>query len=40
MIEDFPEIGSVEINPLMVFGQGKGTMALDARVLFKAGIES
>ncbi len=37
LIEDLPEIASVEINPLMVFDQGKGTMALDARILFKSG---
>jgi acetyl coenzyme A synthetase (ADP forming)-like protein len=38
LIEDLPEIASVEINPLMVFDRGKGTMAVDARILFKAGI--
>lgn len=37
LIEDIPEIAAVEINPLMVFDQGKGTMALDARILFKSG---
>ena len=35
LIEDIPEIAAVEINPLMVFDQGKGTMAVDARILFK-----
>lgn len=37
LIEDLPEIAAVEINPLMVFDQGKGTMAVDARILFKSG---
>ena len=40
LIEDIPEIASVEINPLMVFDQGKGTMAVDARILFKSGSPS
>ncbi|MBI5101687.1 MAG: acetate--CoA ligase family protein, partial [Nitrospirae bacterium] len=40
LIEDIPEIASVEINPLMVFDQGKGTMAVDARILFKTVAES
>ncbi len=35
LIEDLPEIAAVEINPLMVFDRGKGTMAVDARILFK-----
>jgi acetyltransferase len=37
LIEDFPEISAVEINPLMVFDHGNGTVAVDARILFKAG---
>ena len=36
LIEDLPEIVAVEINPLMVFDEGKGTMAVDARILFKS----
>jgi acyl-CoA synthetase (NDP forming) len=36
LVEDLPEIAEVEINPLMVFDQGKGTMAVDARILFKS----
>lgn len=39
LIEDLPEIASVEINPLMVFEQGKGIMAVDARILFKSTTE-
>ena len=34
LIEDVPEIAAVEINPLMVFDSGKGTMAVDARIFF------
>lgn len=37
LIEDLPEIATVEINPLMVFDRGKGIMAVDARILFKSG---
>ena len=39
LIEDIPEIAAVEINPLMVFDRGKGTMAVDARILFRPEIE-
>ncbi len=35
LIEDFPEIDQMEINPLIVFDAGKGCAALDARVLVK-----
>lgn len=38
LIEDFPEITAVEINPLLVFDRGKGTMAVDARILFRPEI--
>ena len=30
---DFPEIEEAEINPLLVFPQGKGALALDGRVI-------
>ncbi|MDI6726004.1 MAG: GNAT family N-acetyltransferase [Smithellaceae bacterium] len=36
LIEDIPEIKAVEINPLMVFNRGMGTMAIDVRILFKS----
>jgi len=36
LIEDFPEIGEVEINPLMVFEKGRGCSAVDARILLRA----
>ncbi len=35
LIEDFPEIDQMEINPLMVFDEGGGCLAVDARVLVK-----
>ena len=35
LIEDFPEIDQIEINPLMVFEKGKGCLAVDARVLVR-----
>jgi acetyltransferase len=31
---DFPEISEIEVNPLQVFPEGKGALALDARVIF------
>ena len=31
---DFPEISEIEVNPLQVFGEGQGALALDARVIF------
>jgi acetyl coenzyme A synthetase (ADP forming)-like protein len=36
LIEDFPEIEQMEINPLMVFDEGQGCLALDARIMIKA----
>ncbi len=31
---DFPQIDEIEINPLLVFPEGKGVLALDGRVIF------
>jgi acetate---CoA ligase (ADP-forming) len=36
LIEDFPEITDIEINPLMVGNAGKGCVAVDARIRIKA----
>ena len=36
LIEDFPEIDQIEINPLVVFDQGKGCRALDTRIFIRA----
>jgi acetyl coenzyme A synthetase (ADP forming)-like protein len=38
LVEDFPEIEEMEINPLLVFNEGRGTMGVDARVLMKEPI--
>ena len=32
---DFPQIEEAEINPLLVYPQGKGALALDGRVILK-----
>ncbi len=31
---DFPQISEIEVNPLQVFPEGQGALALDARVIF------
>ncbi|MFA5866772.1 MAG: GNAT family N-acetyltransferase [Actinomycetota bacterium] len=36
LVEDFPEIVEMEINPLMVLNKGRGCMAVDARIRVKA----
>ena len=33
LLADLPEIEELDINPLVVWGQGEGAMALDARVV-------
>jgi acyl-CoA synthetase (NDP forming) len=35
LVEDFPEIDQVEMNPLLVLEEGKGCVAVDARVMLK-----
>ncbi len=35
LIEDFPEISEMEVNPLLVFDRGRGCAALDARIMVK-----
>jgi len=32
---DFPQIEEVEINPLLVFEEGEGALALDARAILR-----
>jgi acetyltransferase len=32
---DFPEIAEVEINPLIVYSEGQGALALDSRAILK-----
>lgn len=36
LVTDFPEIVELDINPLMVFEQGQGAMALDMRLVLKS----
>jgi acetate---CoA ligase (ADP-forming) len=36
LLEDFPEIQEIDINPLRVFHEGEGCRALDARIILKA----
>ncbi|MBM3934867.1 MAG: GNAT family N-acetyltransferase [SAR202 cluster bacterium] len=36
LVEDFPEIDQMEINPLLVFDEGHGCTAIDARLSAKA----
>lgn len=33
MVQDFPEINEMDINPLMVYPQGQGAIALDMRLI-------
>jgi acyl-CoA synthetase (NDP forming) len=36
MLVDFPEIQEIDLNPVMVFNEGKGAQALDARVILNS----
>lgn len=36
LVDDFPEIIEMEINPLMVLNKGRGCIAVDARIRLKA----
>ena len=33
LVTDFPEIVELDINPLMVFEEGRGAMAIDMRLV-------
>jgi 4-hydroxybutyryl-CoA synthetase (ADP-forming) len=33
LVVDFPEIQELDVNPLLVFEQGKGCRAVDARIV-------
>jgi len=35
LVLDFPQIEEAEVNPLLVFEEGKGALALDGRVILK-----
>jgi hypothetical protein len=30
---DFPQIQEIDVNPVLVFAEGQGTVAVDARVI-------
>jgi acetyltransferase len=34
-VQDFPDIIEMDINPLMVYQQGAGALALDMRLVLK-----
>ncbi len=36
LVQDFPEIAELDINPLMVYNQGQGAIAIDMRLVLKA----
>jgi len=36
LVADFPEILELDINPLMVFEEGRGAMAIDMRLVLEA----
>jgi Acyl-CoA synthetase (NDP forming) len=40
LVTDFPEINEFEINPLMVFDEGDGSLAVDMRLMLKEGDSS
>ncbi|KAF5064616.1 Protein lysine acetyltransferase Pat [anaerobic digester metagenome] len=40
LVTDFPEINEFEINPLMVFDEGDGALAVDMRLMLKEGDKS
>jgi acyl-CoA synthetase (NDP forming) len=35
LVTDFPEFDELDINPLLVYEQGKGALVLDARFLLR-----
>ena len=39
LVEDFPEIDQIEINPLLVLEDGNGVIALDARVYMNPRVD-
>jgi acyl-CoA synthetase (NDP forming) len=36
LVTDFPEIVEMDINPLMVFEQGRGAVGVDMRLILQA----
>jgi acyl-CoA synthetase (NDP forming) len=35
LVQDFPEIEELDINPLIVYPKGSGTIAIDMRLILK-----
>ena len=35
LVQDFPEIEEFDINPLVVYSQGQGAVAIDMRLVLK-----
>jgi acetyltransferase len=35
LVQDFPDIIELDINPLMVYNRGEGALALDMRLVLK-----
>ena len=35
LVQDFPEIAELDINPLMVYQEGQGAVAIDMRLILK-----
>jgi len=35
LVSDFPHIVELDINPLMVFEEGRGVLALDGRLIIE-----
>jgi acetyltransferase len=40
LVTDFPEIVELDINPLMVFDEGRGAMAIDMRLVLRESAET
>jgi acetyltransferase len=39
LVQDFPEITELDINPFMVYERGQGGIAIDMRLVLKSGEE-
>jgi acetyltransferase len=37
LVSDFPEIGELDVNPLILYAKGEGAMAADARIILTDG---
>jgi acetyltransferase len=39
LVTDWPEIKEIDVNPLVVYGEGQGAVAVDARIILSTGGE-